>query len=159
MYRFIEISSYNIRRHALPARQSVSFRRMVKNRIADYRTFSPILNNADRLVGDEGDDRRVSDECGARDQIEAAGHQHHQESRALTAETLPAGATLQGAVCGLLGSVKHAGNDEAGDVVHAHEDQERGQSCVPASEKTGDEAAHDSHCCANSSFHVVYPRP
>lgn len=117
---------------------------------------SGVFDNADRLIGDEGDDRRVSDECGARDQIEAAGYQHHQESRALTAETLPSGAALQGAVCGLLGSVKHAGNDEAGDVVHAHEDQERGQSCVPASEKAGDEAAHDSHCCANSSFHVVY---
>ena len=50
MYRFIEISSYNIRRHALPARQSVSFRRMVKNRIADYRTFSPMVSSQILIV-------------------------------------------------------------------------------------------------------------
>ena len=50
MYRFIEISSYNIKGHALPARQSVSFRRMVKNRIADYRTFSPMVSSQILIV-------------------------------------------------------------------------------------------------------------
>lgn len=116
-----------------------------------------VFDDGDGLVAAERDHGGVADEAGAEDGVEAAGHQHHQQGGSLAAEPLPARPGFERTGLGLGAGVEHARHDQAGDVVHRHQDDQRLDGSIPAAKVRGHRPENKAEEGAEFVFHSPIP--
>ena len=53
--------------------------------------------------------------------------------------------------------MENAGDEQTGDVVDAHQDEQRDHGGIPAAESVGDDRPDDASDCKHSVFHLYVP--
>ena len=104
-----------------------------------------VFNGADCFVAAEGNHGSIPDEARPDDCVQLTGDEDDQQGGSLAAEALPAYPGFQCAGVGLWAGVEDSGNNQTGDVVHGHQNDEGLQSSIPAAEVRGDRAANNAN--------------